>query len=124
MNPVVSADVELPVEEVNAELRSKFQVAVQFSSTDKREPLLDPCKYSKLRTVLSITAWVQRFLTNTSLNVKKRGKLLTVELMAAEVWDKMTQRHLRARDEFSQGRTECTQRFEDLTLIYSLMIKA
>lgn len=45
---------QLPVEEVNAELRSKFQVAVQFSSTDKREPLLDPCKYSKLCTVLSL----------------------------------------------------------------------
>lgn len=54
MNPVVSADVELPAEEVNAELRSKFQVAVQFSSTHKRKPLLDPCKYSKLCTVLSL----------------------------------------------------------------------
>ncbi len=56
VNSVVSADVELPEEEVNAELRSKFQVAVQFSSTDKREPLLDLCRYSKLSTVLRITA--------------------------------------------------------------------
>ncbi len=92
VNPVVSVDVELPEEEVNAELRSKFQVAVQFSSTDKREPLLDLCRYSKLNTVLRITAWVQRFVTNTCSSIKNRGELSAEELMAAEVyWVRMTQ---------------------------------
>lgn len=37
VNSVVSANIELPEEEVDAELRSKFQVAVQFSSTNKRD---------------------------------------------------------------------------------------
>lgn len=85
VNSVVSADVELP-EEVNAKLGSEFQVAVQFSSTDRRETLLDLCKYSKLSTVLRITAWVKRFLTNTRSWVKEHGELSAEELMTTELY--------------------------------------
>lgn len=37
VNPEVSAEEELPEEEVNAKLRSKFQFTVQFSSRHKRD---------------------------------------------------------------------------------------
>lgn len=92
VNSIVSADVELPEGEVNAELGSKFQVAVQFSSIEKEEMLLDLRKYSKLSTVLRITTWVKRFLTNTHSSMKEHGELSAEELMTAELyWARMTQ---------------------------------
>ncbi|GAA6090921.1 uncharacterized protein LOC119211075 isoform X1 [Tachysurus ichikawai] len=99
VNSVVSADVELPEEEVNAELRSKFQVAVQFSSTEKIERLRDLRKYSKLSTVLRVTAWVKTFLTNTHSRVKEHGELSAEELMTAELyWVRMTQKETFERE--------------------------
>lgn len=99
MNPVVSADVDFSVEEVKVELRSKFQVAMQFIGTDKGEPLLDLSKYNKLITVLRITAWIQRFLTNARSSVKKHGELSAEELVTAEVyWIRMTQQETFERE--------------------------
>lgn len=54
--------------------------------------LLDLCRYSKFSTVLRITAWVKRFLTNTRSSIKNPGELSAEELMAAEVyWVRVTQ---------------------------------
>ena len=77
---------------MNSELRSKFQVVVQLNSTEQAEPLLDLEKYSRLKTVLRITAWVKRFITNARASQKIQGELTSEELTAAEVyWVKVIQ---------------------------------
>ncbi|KAL0150932.1 hypothetical protein M9458_053851 [Cirrhinus mrigala] len=78
--------------EVNTELRSKYQVTVQFGGVEPTEPLLDLAKYSKLKTVLRITAWIKRFITNTRSRCKIQGELSTNELITAEIyWVRITQ---------------------------------
>lgn len=85
-------DESCDADEVNAELRSKFQAVVQFTSTKEAEPLLDLEKYSRLKTVLRITAWVKRFIANARSNQRIQGELTSEELTAAEVyWAKVTQ---------------------------------
>lgn len=92
-------------EEVNAELRCKFQVAVQLTSTEPAEPLLDPEKYSRFKTVLRITACVKRFIANVRSCQQIQGELTSEELKAAEVyWVKMTQEHSSSQ-EISQLRS-------------------
>ena len=89
-----SVDEDCVADEVNTELRSKYQAVVQFTSTDQAEPLLDLDKYSRLKTVLRITAWVKRFITNARYSQKTQGELTAEELTAAEVyWVKVTQEH-------------------------------
>ena len=69
-------------DKVNTELRSKFQTAVQLASTEQVEPLLDLHKYSRLKTVLRITAWVKRFIANARSSHKTQGELTSEELTA------------------------------------------
>ena len=87
-----SIDEDYVTDEVNTELRSKFQAAVHLTTTEQTEPLLDLDKYSRLKTVLRVTAWVKRFLANARSSQKTRGGLTAEELTAAEVyWVKMIQ---------------------------------
>lgn len=87
-----SIDEDFVADEVNSELRSKYQTAVQLTSTEPAEPLLDLDKYSRLKKVLRITAWVNRFIANARSSQKTQGELTSQELTAAEVyWVKMTQ---------------------------------
>ena len=89
-----SADEDYVADEVNTELRSKFQAVVQFTFTKQPEPLLDLDKYSRLKTVLRITAWVKRFIANARYSQNTQAELTAVELSAAEVyWVKVTQDH-------------------------------
>ncbi|XP_060756589.1 uncharacterized protein LOC132867628 [Neoarius graeffei] len=89
---VESIDEDCIADEVSRELRSKFQTVVQLSTVEQAEPLLDLGKYSRLKTVLRITAWVRRFITNARSSPRTQGELTTEELTAAEVyWVKVTQ---------------------------------
>ena len=87
-----TTEEDCTAEDANAELRTKFAVAVQFTSTDPAEPLLDLDKYSRLRTVFRLTAWVKRFVNNARSSQKTHGELTAEELTAAEMyWVKVTQ---------------------------------
>lgn len=90
--PTDTTEEDSTAEEANTELRTKFAVAVQFTSTDPAEPLLDLDKYSGLRTVLRLTAWMRRFMNNARSSQKTHGELTVEELTAAEMyWVKVTQ---------------------------------
>lgn len=71
-------------EEVNAELKYRFQVAVQLTSTEPAKPLLDLEKNSWFKTVLRITAWVKRFIASVRSCRQVQGELTSEELKAAE----------------------------------------
>ncbi|XP_062419395.1 uncharacterized protein LOC134132166 [Pungitius pungitius] len=80
------------VNEVNTELKSKYQTVVQFTSAEQTVPLLNLERYGRLKTVLRITAWVKRFVTNTRSCQRVQGELTSEELIAAEMyWVKATQ---------------------------------
>ena len=81
-------------DEVNSELRSKYQIAVQFVNQDTEllRPVLCLEKYSNLRTVLRVTAWIERFINNARSNTKLRGEMTAEELNEAEKhWITVTQ---------------------------------
>ncbi|XP_044027454.1 uncharacterized protein LOC122864200 isoform X2 [Siniperca chuatsi] len=77
-------DENYVVNEVNTELKSKYQTVVQLTSTGQTEPLLNLEKDSRLKTVLRITAWVKRFVLNTRSKQKVQGVLTAEEINAAE----------------------------------------
>lgn len=60
-------------DKVNTELRTRFEVVVEFTSTEPAELLLDLTKYSRLKTVLRITVWVQRFIANAHVVFTHKG---------------------------------------------------
>ena len=70
VEPTDTTEEHCIVNDASVELRTKFTVAVQFTSTDPAEPLLDLHKYSRLRTVFRITAWVKRFVEKCPLKPK------------------------------------------------------
>lgn len=81
-------------DEVKSELRSKHQIVVQFvkQDTDFLKPVLCLEKYSKLKTVLRVTAWIKRFITNTRSSTKMSGELTAEELIeAGKHWIKVIQ---------------------------------
>lgn len=75
----------LSEEEVQSEQRVS-QVAVHRSNSErvKSEPLLQLEKYSKLQTVLRVTAWIQRFVYNCRSKQRKAGELTAEEMSDAE----------------------------------------
>lgn len=68
-----------------AELKSNH-VTVQMSNTDSIPPdlLLKLENYSKLRTVLRVTAWIKRLIHNSCSKEKRQGELTAKELSEAE----------------------------------------
>ncbi|CDQ97861.1 unnamed protein product [Oncorhynchus mykiss] len=81
-------------EEVNIELKSSCQVTVQLAenSTDITEPVLELERYSKLKRVFRVTAWIKRFIANARTTIKMQGELTADELFDAEkYWIKVTQ---------------------------------
>lgn len=67
------SDKELCEEEIMAELKSNH-VTVQMSNTDNipPDPLSKLESYSKLRTVLRVTAWIKRFIHNSCSKEKDK----------------------------------------------------
>lgn len=83
------------------ELQVSEHVTVQFSSEghETPEPVLDLQRYSKLKTVLRITAWIKGFTDNTRLAIKRKGELTAEELLQAEkYWLKLTQHQSFSQD--------------------------
>ena len=88
-------DEEHVQDNMNAELKSSQQIAVQLAAndTDPTEPVLELEGYSKLKRVLRVTAWIKRFIANAQTKTKTRGELTADELFEAEkYWIKTTQR--------------------------------
>lgn len=82
-------------EEVDSELRNKYQVTVQLVNQEEKErftPVLCLERYSSLRKVFRVTAWIKRFMTNHEATTKMHGELTAEELHEAEkYWIKVTQ---------------------------------
>ena len=77
-----STQEDVQEDEVKSELRSKYQIAVQLVKQDQDlSPVLCLEKYSNLKTVLRVTAWMKRF--NTRSNTKMSGELTAEELNEA-----------------------------------------
>ncbi|XP_056094778.1 uncharacterized protein LOC130073406 [Rhinichthys klamathensis goyatoka] len=95
LNQLEESDEDQSDEDVTSELKQGQQVIVQLSSgSDEKgmEPVLDLLKYSKLKRVLRVTAWIKRFVHNTSSSSKMRGELTADEMFEAEkYWIKVTQ---------------------------------
>ncbi|XP_039537635.1 LOW QUALITY PROTEIN: uncharacterized protein LOC120485906 [Pimephales promelas] len=93
LNPLEESEEETSDEIVVSELTQDQQM-VQLSSGEKREkePVVDLMKYSKLKRVLRVTAWIKRFVHNASSSSKMRGELTADEMFEAEkYWIKLTQ---------------------------------
>ncbi|KAG1936575.1 hypothetical protein F2P79_018552 [Pimephales promelas] len=94
LNPLEESEEETSDEIVVSELTQDQQIVVQLSSGEKREkePVVDLMKYSKLKRVLRVTAWIKRFVHNASSSSKMRGELTADEMFEAEkYWIKLTQ---------------------------------
>ncbi|KAG1927518.1 hypothetical protein F2P79_024188 [Pimephales promelas] len=76
LNPLEESEEETSDEIVVSELTQDQQIVVQLSSGEKREkePVVDLMKYSKLKRVLRVTAWIKRFVHNASSSSKMRVK--------------------------------------------------
>ncbi|KAL1246774.1 hypothetical protein QQF64_034281 [Cirrhinus molitorella] len=73
-------------QEVNVELKAR-RVTVQFSNSETlSDPILQLEKYSKLQTVLRVTAWIKRFVFNCRSKEKRTGELTAEELSHAEAF--------------------------------------
>lgn len=59
---------------MNAELKSSQQITVQLAAndTDPTEPVLELERYSHLKRVLRVTAWIKRFIANAKTKDKGR----------------------------------------------------
>lgn len=89
-----STQDDVQEEEVKSELRSKYQIVVQLVNQDKDflKPVFCLEKYSKLKTVLRVTAWIKRFITNTRSSTKMSGELSAEEMNeAGKHWIKVIQ---------------------------------
>lgn len=89
-----STQEDVQEDEVKSELRSKYQIAVQLVKQDQDflSPVLCLEKYSKLKTVLRVTAWIKRFITNTRSSINISGELTAEELNEANKnWIKVIQ---------------------------------
>ncbi|XP_030579763.1 uncharacterized protein LOC115776287 [Archocentrus centrarchus] len=88
------ADQSVNDNSAEEELEVSEQVTVHLSTENNKavEAVLDLQRYSKLKTVLRVTAWLKRFTDNTRLATKRKGELTAEELFQAEkYWIKLTQ---------------------------------
>ncbi|KAL2076872.1 hypothetical protein ACEWY4_027539 [Coilia grayii] len=78
---------------VEEELKVSEHLTVQLTTEcETVEPVLDLQRYSKLKTILRITAWIQRFAGNTRSTTKRHGELTAEEILQAEkYWIRVTQ---------------------------------
>ncbi|XP_030584685.1 uncharacterized protein LOC115779925 [Archocentrus centrarchus] len=88
------ADQSVNDNSAEEELEVSEQVTVHLSTENNKavEAVLDLQRYSKLKTVLRVTAWLKRFTDNTRLATKRKGELTAEELFQPEkYWIKLTQ---------------------------------
>ncbi|GBM14578.1 hypothetical protein AVEN_34987-1 [Araneus ventricosus] len=83
---------EFENELVNSEVTSEYKSCVIVSSAIVQEKILDPGKFSCLRNLLRVTAWVVRFVNALKRKNAEKGPLTSDELTNAEMfWVRITQ---------------------------------
>ncbi|GBM34821.1 hypothetical protein AVEN_208028-1 [Araneus ventricosus] len=83
---------EFENELVNSEVTSEYKSCVIVSSAIVQEKILDPGKFSCLRNLLRVTAWVVRFVNALKRKNAEKGPLTSDELTTAEMfWVRITQ---------------------------------
>ncbi|GBM64459.1 hypothetical protein AVEN_194222-1 [Araneus ventricosus] len=83
---------EFENELVNSEVISEYKSCVIVSSAIVQEKVLDPGKFSCLRNLLRVTAWVVRFVNALKRKNAEKGPLTSDELTNAEMfWVRITQ---------------------------------
>ncbi|XP_036072226.1 zinc finger CCHC domain-containing protein 7-like [Oryzias melastigma] len=89
-------------DEVKAELKH-LQITVHLGNTETRPAeSLHLEKYSKIKTVLRVTAWIKRFAHNCRSRAKRQGELTAEEIVDAERhWILVVQRQSYQREIFS-----------------------
>lgn len=95
-------------EDVKTELRSS-QITVQLNNVEPAspDPLLKLENYSKLKTVLRVTAWIKRFTHNLRSSEKRKGELTAEELAEAErhwILEAQNQGFQREKSELKTGK--------------------
>ena len=91
--------VEDDVAEEEIKVREHLTVQLATEEHEAVEQVLDLQRYSKLKTVLRITAWIKRFTDNTRSTTKRSGELTAEELLQAEkYWIKSTQHQTFSQD--------------------------
>ncbi|GBO18374.1 hypothetical protein AVEN_130645-1 [Araneus ventricosus] len=85
---------EFENELVNSEVTSEYKSCVIVSSAIVQEKILDPGKFSCLRNLLRVTAWVVRFVNALKRKNAEKGPLTSDELTNAEMfWVRITQNY-------------------------------
>lgn len=87
-------------DEVKAELKH-LEITVHLGNTETipAESLLHLEKYSKIKTVLRVTAWIKRFAHNCRSRTKRQGELTAEEIVDAERhWILVVQRQTYQRE--------------------------
>ncbi|CAL1264768.1 unnamed protein product [Larinioides sclopetarius] len=74
---------EIDVSELEYNKKSKEVLQNQCIIDELKNPI-DICKYSNLKKLVRVTAWVKRFITNLKNSVKNRNPLTTEEVIDAE----------------------------------------
>ncbi|GBM30585.1 hypothetical protein AVEN_27619-1 [Araneus ventricosus] len=83
---------EFENELVNSEVTSEYKSCVIVSSAIVQEKILYPGKFSCLRNLLRVTAWVVRFVNALKRKNAEKGPLTSDELTNAEMfWVRITQ---------------------------------
>ncbi|GBM13210.1 hypothetical protein AVEN_187982-1 [Araneus ventricosus] len=83
---------EFENELVNSEVTSEYKSCVIVCSAIVQEKILDPGKFSCLRNLLRVTAWVVRFVNALKRKNAEKGPLTSDELTNAEMfWVRITQ---------------------------------
>ncbi|GBM08480.1 hypothetical protein AVEN_47091-1 [Araneus ventricosus] len=77
---------EFENELVNSEVTSEYKSCVIVSSAIVQEKILDPGKFSCLRNLLRVTAWVVRFVNALKRKNAEKGPLTSDELTNAEMF--------------------------------------
>ncbi|GBM23688.1 hypothetical protein AVEN_187976-1 [Araneus ventricosus] len=77
---------EFENELVNSEVTSEYKSCVIVSSAIVQEKILDPGKFSCLRNLLRVTAWVVRFVNALKRKSAEKGPLTSDELTNAEMF--------------------------------------
>ncbi|XP_038162876.1 uncharacterized protein LOC119797746 [Cyprinodon tularosa] len=107
-----SSQEDIQEDEVKSELRSKYQLVVQLVNQDTNflKPPLCLEKYSRLKTVLRVTAWMKRFIANARSTTKMSGELTAEELHeAGKYWIKVIQNQSFSSEIQSLKTGKCTQ---------------
>lgn len=104
--PMITEDFKTP-ESCEEEKKSTSTLLVETKQETGISAVVDVNDYSKLQRLVSVSAWVRRFVDNLKAGLEKKprrtGKLSVNELKTAEIeWVKSVQSELKKQDNFKQ----------------------